>query len=122
MEDMPEIEKWRRLEVWKKSHLLTVEIYKITDTNFPKHELYGLTSQIRRASVSVVANIVEGVKRKTLNDRRHFYSMSETSLEEVKYYIILAYHLQYITVNIAENLTKRAREIGAMLNGLMNVQ
>jgi four helix bundle protein len=70
----------------------------------------------------VVANIVEGTKRQTAKDRLYFYTMSDTSLEEVKYYFILSYNLKYISVKEAEKLTIKAREIGRMLNGLMKCQ
>ena len=105
--------------VWNKAHLLTLDVYKITDL-FPKHELYALVSQMRRATVSVVANIVEGTKRKTANDRRHFFVMADTSLEELKYFFILSYDLKYMDVENGKMLMEKSREVGRMLNGLMN--
>jgi four helix bundle protein len=75
---------------------------------------------MRRAALSVVANIVEGSKRKTAADRKHFLVMAETSLEELKYYILLSYELGYITKPKGEQLTEQAREIGKMLTGLSN--
>lgn len=113
------LEKFRKLNVWKKGHLLTLDIYKATE-KFPKHELYALVSQIRRAMVSVVANIVEGTKRKTVKDKKHFFVMSDTSLEEVKYYLILSFHLKYIDEAKASDCMNKAREVGRMLNGLIN--
>ncbi len=111
------MEMWRNLKVWKKSHVLVLEIYKITK-QFPKEEKYCLVSQMRRAAISIVANIVEGNKRKTNKDKNHFYTMSDTSLEELKYYFILSYHLEYINAQQGKFLTIRAREVGKMLNGL----
>jgi len=116
---MEEVENFRKLKVWEKSHLLTLDVYKITE-EFPKNEMYGLVSQLRRAAVSVVANIVEGSKRKTKKDQKHFFVMSDTSLEEVKYYFILGFHLNYIGGEKAKKLTEQAREVGKMLNGLIN--
>lgn len=113
------IEKFRKLEVWKKAHLLALDVYQATQ-NFPKHEQYGLVSQMRRAVISVVANIVEGTKRKTIKDKTHFFVMADTSLEETKYYFILSYQLKYIEVEHASKLTSQAREVGRMLNGLIN--
>jgi len=110
------MEGFRKLHVWKKAHGLTLRIYRATET-FPKHERYGLVSQMRRASVSVVANIVEGNKRSTKKDRRHFLVMSDTSLEELKYYVILSYQLNYIDESTGRKLTELAREVGKMLNG-----
>lgn len=118
---MSDIEKWRKLDVWLKTHKLVIEVYKITEI-FPGHELYSLTSQMRRAAISVVANIVEGTKRQTTKDRVHFYIMSDTSLEELKYYFILSYNLKYIGLNKAGELTEKAREVGRMLNGLIKCQ
>jgi four helix bundle protein len=113
---MEEIENFRKLKVWEKAHGLVINVYKNTE-NFPKSEMYGLVSQMRRAAVSIVANIVEGTKRKTSKDRKHFLVMSDTSLEELKYYFILSYQLQYIDVSKAQKLTEQSREVGRMLNG-----
>lgn len=115
------MEKFRKLKVWEKAHSLVLDFYKITE-DFPKEEKYALVQQIRRAMVSVVANIAEGTKRRTPKDKRHFYVISDTSLEEVKYYIILCYHLNYITTAQAKDLTDKSRLIGGMLNGLIKKQ
>ncbi|KKU47449.1 hypothetical protein A3D60_00425 [Candidatus Uhrbacteria bacterium RIFCSPHIGHO2_02_FULL_47_29] len=111
------MEKFRELKVWQKAHDLTLAVYKIT-TSYPDTEKYGLVSQMRRAAVSVVANIVEGTKRKTIADRAHFHTMADTSLEELKYYVILSSDLKLILSTDAENLSMMAREVGAMLNSL----
>ena len=111
------MENFKKLNVWFKAHKLVLEVYKIIE-NFPKSEMFCLVSQMRRAAISVVANIVEGSKRKTGKDRRHFIVMSETSLEELKYYFLLSYELGYINKTKGEELTEKAREIGRMLTGL----
>ena len=111
------MENFRKLKVWEKSHDLVLNVYKITK-DYPKTELYGLVSQMKRASISVVANIVEGTKRKTSADRRHFLVMSQTSLEELKYYFLLSLDLKYIVIDTKEILSEKAREIGRMLTGL----
>jgi four helix bundle protein len=116
---MDELENFRKLKVWQKARIFTVKIYKVTDS-FPKQEQYGLTSQIRRASVSIIANIAEGTKRKTVKDRKHFLVMSDTSLEEVKCYLILCYDLKYLNEEQGKELMTDAREIGRMLNGFAN--
>ncbi len=118
---MGDLEKWRKLDVWFEAHKLVLQVYKITE-DFPKSELYGLVSQMRRAAVSIVANMVEGTKRKTPKDRKHFYVMSDTSLEELKYYFILTFNLKYIDQDKASELTEKARKIGRMLNGLIKCQ
>ncbi|MEG3070196.1 MAG: four helix bundle protein [Candidatus Syntrophopropionicum ammoniitolerans] len=78
-----------RLIVWQKAHDLVLKIYETTQ-DFPKEELFGLTSQIRRAAVSVASNIVEGKARGTAREFRRFLFMARGSLEETKYQIYLA--------------------------------
>lgn len=80
--------------------------------------MFSLVSQMRRAAISVAANIAEGSKRKTAKDRKHFLVMAETSLEEVKYYFLLCFDLGYIQKEQGGELTDKAREIGKMLTGL----
>ena len=82
------LENFRALRVWQQAHQLVVEVYRKTD-HFPDTERYSLVNQMRRAAVSVVANIVEGSKRATIKDRTHFHVMADGSLEELKYYFIL---------------------------------
>jgi len=85
--------------------------------HFPKEEKYMLISQIRRSAVSIPANIVEGFKRKSRKDYAHFINMSDTSLEETKYHIILAKDLGYIKEDDFNMLNKMCDEIGKMLYG-----
>ncbi len=101
------------LIVWQKAHMLVLDIYKISNS-FPKHELFGLTSQIRRAAVSVPANIAEGYKRRGKSDKSRFFNISQGSLEEVRYYLILAKDLEYIKGNI--ELIKQVDETGKLLD------
>ncbi|MFH0857928.1 MAG: four helix bundle protein, partial [Candidatus Omnitrophota bacterium] len=82
---MAKIESFRDLNVWKKSHELTLEVYKITK-NLPKDEKFGLVSQMRRASVSVPSKIAEGFKRRGIRDKICFYNISQSSLSELEYY------------------------------------
>ena len=72
------------LEVWKKAHVWVLEIYRLTET-FPKHEMFGLTSQLRRAGVSIPANIAEGFKKRGRADKLRFYNIAQGSLEECRY-------------------------------------
>ena len=80
--------------VWRKAHVWVLAIYKFTEA-FPKHELFGLTSQLRRAAVSVPANFAEGFKKRGLADKIRFYNIAQGSLEECRYYLILARDLGY---------------------------
>ena len=88
------IERFEQLEAWKGAHSLVLGVYRNTKA-FPPEERYGLVSQMRRAAVSVPANIAEGFKRRTKPDKRHFYNMAQGSLEELRYYFILCRDLGY---------------------------
>jgi len=102
---------FRNLAVWEKSHRLVLSIYKATKA-FPKDELYGLTSQMRRAALSVPANIAEGYKRAGVREKIRFYNIAQASLEELKYFIILSKDLEYIIPDQAPSL---AEEVSKML-------
>ena len=80
---------FRDLIVWQKAHQLVLFVYRFS-SRFPKTETYGLMSQLRRASVSVPANIAEGFKKKSLADKVRFLNIAQGSLEECRYYLILA--------------------------------
>ena len=82
------------LVVWQKAHKFALEVYRFTDS-FPRSELYGLTSQLRRAAVSVAANIAEGFKKIGKADKARFMNTSQGSIEECRYYLILVKDLGY---------------------------
>lgn len=103
------------VEIWQKSHAFVLETYRLTE-NFPKHELYGLTSQLRRAAVSIPANFDEGFGKATKPDKLRFYSMSQGSLEECCYYLILVKDLGY---GDTTNLRTLLDEVGRMLGSYM---
>lgn len=105
---------FKDLKVWKKSHELTLEIYKVT-ADFPKHEIYGITSQIRRAASSVPANIAEGYSRQTTKQYLNYLSISYGSLSETRYFIILAKDLNYINNEKYFDLEARCEEIAKMI-------
>jgi four helix bundle protein len=87
-------QNFQDLQVWQKAHELVLQVYRIT-AGFPKEELFGLTSQMRRSAVSVPANIAEGFKRKGKRDKARFMNIAQASLEETRYYFILAEQLQF---------------------------
>jgi four helix bundle protein len=89
------ITSFEDLIVWQESQLFAVEVYKITK-EFPKDEIFAMTSQLRRAASSISANIAEGFGRSTTNDKLHFYTMAYGSLLEVKNFLYLAERLDYI--------------------------
>lgn len=102
--------------VWSKGHTLTLEIYKLTKS-FPDEEKFGLSNQIRRSSASICANIAEGYK-KSRKDFLRFLEISEASLEEIKYHLILSKDLGYCSAEHFKRLFDLSEEVGRMLNGL----
>ncbi len=115
------IKTFREILAWQKAHELVLEIYRVTKA-FPKEETYGLISQMRRSAVSIPSNVAEGFKRCGKKDAAHFYNISQASLEELKYQIILAYDLEYIRNSDILNLHSLSDEVGRMLHGWMKVQ
>jgi len=85
---------FEQLIVWQKAHQFVLGIYHFTE-NFPRHETYGLASQLRRAAVSIPANIAEGFKKRGRADKARFLNIAQGSLEECRYYLILAKDLNY---------------------------
>jgi four helix bundle protein len=82
------------LIVWQKAHSFVLAIYRIT-ASFPKHEVYGLSVQFRRAAVSIAANIAEGFRKRTKVDKARFFNIAQGSIEECRYYLILSKDLGY---------------------------
>lgn len=113
---MPTITKFTDIQAWQKAHLLVLTIYKAT-RNFPKDEIFVLVSQMKRAALSVPANIVEGFYRKTPRDTLRFYEISASSLEELKYYVLVSKDLNYITLEQTQILTQLCDEVGRLLYG-----
>ena len=105
---------FKNLRVWEKSHKLTLNIYKVTE-NFPKIEIYGLTSQIRRASVSIGANIAEGCGKQSEAEFARYLYIALGSASELEYHLILASDLQYITKESHIRLENNLIEIKKML-------
>ena len=106
-----------RLDVWKKGIDFVVALYKTTET-FPKDEKFGLTSQLRRAAVSIPANIAEGAGRKSHREFAHFLSNSQGSASEVETELLIASKLSYIDEKSYASLRASLDEIGRMLTGL----
>jgi len=104
---------FRDLVVWQKAHQFVLAIYRLTKV-FPADERFGLTSQIRRAAVSVAANIAEGFSKRGKSDKARFFNIAQGSLEEVHYYLILGNDLGYADCN---KLADLYREVARLLNG-----
>ena len=111
------VEGYRKLEVWKKGYLLTRKIYEATEC-FPKEEMYGLVSQMRRASVSIAANIAEGYGRNHLGEYIQFVSYAIGSSNELKVYLLLSNDLKYLDDGLHTDLTSIHKEVSKMLLGL----
>ena len=109
---------YQDLRVWQRSMDLVARVYTSTQ-NFPKEELYGLTSQMRRAAVSVPSNIAEGKGRLTDRDHAHFYSQARGSLLELETQILIAQRLNYLSKSEADSLLQICSEAGRMLNVLL---
>ena len=87
-------QNFQDLVVWQKAHQFVLSVYRISK-GFPREEIYGLTSQFRRAAISVPANIAEGFKKKGRLDKVRFMNIAQGSLEECRYYLILSNDLEY---------------------------
>ena len=110
---------FKRFTVWQKAHQLTIAVYRAS-RSFPREELYGYTSQIRRAVLSTPTNIVEGSKRRSHMDFRHFLNIAQSSNEEVKYLLLVGQELGYVTMESATELIAMADEVGAMLHAFVS--
>jgi len=108
-------QSFQDLLVWQKAHEFVLHVYKMTE-QFPDTEKFGLTSQLRRAAISIPANIAEGFKKQGQLDKVRFYNISLGSLEECKYYLILAQDLDYSNTT---ELTLLLDEVGRLLSGLI---
>jgi four helix bundle protein len=112
------IKSYRDLQVWQKAMDLVVESYKVAAL-LPKNEVYSLATQIRRAAVSIPANIAEGHGREHLGDYLHHLSCANGSLMELETHFLIASKLSYITDPQLESVLKSAAELGRMLAGLI---
>ncbi len=100
------------LIVWQKAHQFVLSVYRTTK-GFPKDEIYGLTSQFRRAAVSIPANIAEGFKKTSKPDKHRFMNIAQASLEECRYYLILSEDLGYID---EDKMMKDLEEVSKLLS------
>ena len=106
-------ENFDKLLVWQRAHSLVLKIYEVTNS-FPKEEIWGLTSQIRRSAVSVPSNIVEGKARGSRKDFKRFLLIARGSLEEVKYQSLLAKELKYMNGEQYEEITGMIDNVGKL--------
>jgi four helix bundle protein len=116
----PPATRFQELIVWQRSHQLVLAVYRLTKT-LPKEELFGLVSQMRRAAVSVPANIAEGFKKRGRPDKARHMNIAQSSLEELRYYLILCGDLNYLKQGTsAEDVEEVARLLGAYAQSLLS--
>lgn len=112
------IQRFKQLSVWQKAIIFVSAIYKVTET-FPREELFGLTSQLRRAAISIVLNIAEGSGSGSDPEFRRFLKIALRSVYEVIAALEIAQNLNLVEKDIIESLNKNADELAAMLTGLI---
>ena len=118
----PPAQSFRDLVVWRKAHEFVLGIYRFTSA-FPKHETYGLSSQIRRAAASVPANIAEGFRKFGRVDKARFMNTAEGSVEESRYYLILAQDLSYgETRHLMSSIEELGRLLQAYRKGILSLR
>jgi four helix bundle protein len=110
---------YRQLTVWKRAYALTLEVYRST-RSFPHHEGYGLTAQLRRASISILSNIAEGSGRQTDREQVRFFRIARGSTCEVECQLLLSRDVGYLKPGAWLVLDSDCREVGKMLTGLIN--
>ena len=111
------MQRFTRIKAWQRSQAMVLEVYRLT-SRFPSAEVFGLTSQVRRAALSVPTNIAEGSKRSSSQEYARFLNYAESSLAEAESLVLLACDLDYIAKPDAEPLLSEFDQIGRMLSAL----
>jgi four helix bundle protein len=111
------VQRFADLKVWQRSHALVLQVYRLTKM-FPPEERYGLTSQLRRSTLSVPTNIAEGSKRQTNAEYARFLNIADGSLAETEYLLMVSPDLGYLPANITKPLLNEADELAKMLHAL----
>lgn len=111
------MQRFTELKVWQRGHALVLKVYKLT-TGFPLVERYGLTSQLRRAVLSVPTNVAEGSKRVSNQDYARFLNMAEASLAETEYLLLVSRDLEYVPPAAVNVCFSDVAELASMLHGL----
>lgn len=121
MEEKSKIKSFTDLYAWQEGHKLVLMIYKTTE-NFPNKETFGLTNQMRRASVSVTSNIAEGFSRNTSKDKVQFYSMAHGSLTELQNQLIIARDIKYINKEEFSKIANQTVTAHKLITGLKRIK
>ena len=112
------MKNFRDLQVWEEAHVLALESYRVTN-DFPKAEIFGLTSQIRRATVSIAANIAEGCGKRGNGEFQRFLNIATGSASELEYHFLLARDLRFLSEAIYERMNALVVEVKRMLSALV---
>jgi len=118
MKETNKITNFTQLDAWKEGHKLVLLIYKITK-RFPKEELFGLTSQIRRCAASITSNIAEGFSRQSYKEKLQFYSLALGSFTELQNQLYIAKDVLYITDEVFQTILSQSITVHKILNGLI---
>ncbi len=111
---MEKTKKFEDLIVWQKSHQLVLKVYRLTK-KYPKEEIYNLVSQMRRSASSIPTNIAEGYRKRGIRDKANYLNISEGSIDELKYQLILSKDLEYISQDEFQKEFELAEEVSKML-------
>jgi len=111
------LKSFRELQVWEKAHALALDIYRVMNT-FPDRERFGIGAQLRRAATSIPANIAEGFGRRTTKELLQSLTISNGSLEETRYFLILSSDLHYMSTDDYDRLDRQCNSIAQMLSAL----
>lgn len=117
-EEKKKIYSFTDLNAWQEGHKLVLKIYSVTE-NFPNKEMFGLTSQIRRACISVTSNIAEGFSRVSYKDKINFYSMAQGSLTELQNQLLIARDVKYLDNNNFTDIAEQTVTVHKLINGLI---
>ena len=112
------IKSFTDLEAWKEGHKLVLLIYKIT-VNFPKDEMYGLISQMRRSAISITSNIAEGFSRHSFKEKVQFYSITQGSLTELQNQLLIAKDVGFLDKNTFSTIAEQSIKVSKITNGLV---
>ena len=118
MNDNEKIRTFTDLHTWQEAHKLVLMVYKITK-EFPKEELFGLVSQMRRAAVSITSNIAEGFSRQSYKEKVQFYSMAQGSNTEIQNQLLIAKDINYISQEKFNEIIEQSIRVHKLLNGLI---
>ncbi|MBI2639520.1 MAG: four helix bundle protein [Candidatus Sungbacteria bacterium] len=117
-ESEKKIKSFTDLDAWKEGHKLVLFIYEITN-GFPKDEVYGLVSQMRRCAVSITSNIAEGFSRQSYREKAQFYSTSQGSVTELQNQLLIAKDVGYMNQGVFHNIANQSVKVHKIINGLI---